>query len=179
MKKGLGLSLLLVAACMPAISVAGVTYLAPALIVLQTSANESRFRGLAPRLSLGYLQPCGNYAYAGEVFFTPSTLTLSDTKNPGASSTRTSLNVGASFMPGTYFYKDLLGYARIGLVNTKFSSPNVFRVGTQLGFGLQSSLNPCWSLRGEYLYTIYGSVSKVGTPNTNQVGVSLVYFTSA
>src|SRR3990167_6753050 len=60
--------------------------------------------------------------------------------------------IGASFIPGLMITKDIMLYGRAGVEanrNTKQSSSSTF--GSQLGFGLQTSLTNNWDMRAEYV----------------------------
>jgi opacity protein-like surface antigen len=156
----------------------GRAYVGPSLFVQQVSANESSYRGLHPRFSLGYADWSNKYYLAAELFLVPASLTLSDIRNNGGSgtSTKISSSFGASLLPGTLIYKKILGYLRFGLISSYFRSPGSSKMGGQLGFGIQTRLTSEWALRGEYLYTAYNSVSQIGTPNSNELGLGLIYF---
>lgn len=154
----------------------GKVYVGPTLLVQQISANQSSFRGLHPSLSLGYADWSNKYYLAAEAFLIPTTLTLSDIRDNGGASTRASSSLGVSLIPGTLIYKNTLGFLRLGIISSHFSSPNSSKLGVQMGLGLENRLTNEWALRGEYIYTAYGSVSKVGTPNSNELGVGFIYY---
>lgn len=154
----------------------GTVYLGPSLQVQDLSANQSSFRGLLPRLSLGYADWSNKYYLAAELFVVPATVTLSDIRDAGASSTKASSDIGLSLIPGTLIYKEIWGYLRFGIVSSHFITPNSSKLGLQMGLGLQSKLTSQLALRGEYIYTTYSSVSQVGTPNSNELGLGFIYF---
>lgn len=167
-------TLLMATLCSPAL--AGNVYIGPTLLVEQTSANHSSFRGLYPRMSLGYAHMIDTVYLAGELVATPFTLTLSDIKNPGATSTRTSGGIGIALILGKKIYKEVLGYLRHGYISSKFSSPGTSKLGIQFGLGLQTELYQNWAVRGEYNYTTYGSVAhNIGNVSSNELGVGVIY----
>jgi opacity protein-like surface antigen len=158
----------------------GKGYLGPTLLVQAISANQASFRGLHGRASLGYADWSNKYYMAGELFYIPATMTLSDTRgNAEGPTTKASNSFGASLLPGTLLYKEILGYLRLGLISSRFVAPNSMKLGAQLGFGLQTQVTSQLALRGEYIYTAYGSVAKIGTPNSNEFGVGFIYFFDA
>jgi opacity protein-like surface antigen len=155
---------------------AGATYVSPTFFIERISANHSSYRDANVRLSAGYATFNRNNYFAAEVFVVPSTLTLTDNKNTGATSAHTSRSLGASLISGRILPLNLLGFGRLGVISTKFSSTNRSKLGTQLGLGIQGMLTQNWILRGEYIHTMYGSVSQIGTPNSNELGVGLIYW---
>lgn len=170
------ITLFLVSLGFSSLALAGKPYIGPSLYLQQISANHSSFRGLHPKMTVGYSAMFCKLYWAGEIFLDPFTLVLSDNKNPGASSTRTSVNYGFSLIPGLRIVEGVLGYGRIGLVSTKFSSTDNWKVGAQLGVGVQTGLTANWVARLDYINTIYGPVHQIGTPNSNELGVGLLYY---
>ncbi len=155
----------------------GKVYIGPTLLVQDISANQASFRGLHGRASLGYADWSNKYYFAGELFYIPATMTLSDIRgNANGPTAKASNSFGASLLPGTLIYKQILGYLRLGLISSRFVAPNSMKLGAQLGLGLQTRLTSQIALRGEYIYTGYGSVSQIGTPNSNEFGVGFIYF---
>jgi opacity protein-like surface antigen len=153
---------------------AGNVYLGPAFFLQDNTTHTSNYRGLHPRISVGYAQMLEDFYLAGEVFGVPATATLADNHNNSAS-VRSSRTVGASILPGAMVTENVLGYARLGVVNTQFPSPNTSRAGAQVGVGLQTCLTPHWDLRLEYSYTAYKTVPTLGAVKSDQVGLGFVY----
>jgi len=152
-------------------------YLGPTLMVQDISADHASFRALHPRLSLGVADWSNRYYVGAELFFIPFNMDLSDRRgNTTARSAKTSNSFGVSVLPGARLYKEIWGYVRVGLITSRFVSPNSMALGGQLGAGLQTWLRPHLALRGEYIYTAYNSVSQVGTPNSNEFGLGFVYY---
>jgi opacity protein-like surface antigen len=173
MKKILGLSCLALGLCQAAF--AGNFYIGPSLFLGKVSASHSSYTNIHPRLSLGYGEMFDNY-YAGvELFATPFSIDLSNNVNNGNISTKTTRSLGIAFIPGVMLNNTILGYARLGVVSTTFTAPDTMRPGVQVGLGLQSSLNDLWSIRGEYLFTSYRSMSGLGSPKSNEIGVGVIY----
>lgn len=155
----------------------GKGYVGPTLLVQNISANHASFRGLHGSISLGYADWSNKNYLGGELFYIPFTMVLSDIRgNSDGPTAKASSSIGASLLPGTLIYKQILGYLRLGLISSRFVAPNSMKLGAQLGVGLQSRLTTQFSVRGEYIYTAYGSVAKIGTPNSNELGIGFIYF---
>jgi opacity protein-like surface antigen len=152
-------------------------YIGPTLMVQEISANQASFRSLHGRLSLGYADWSNRNYLGAELFYIPFNMTLSDIRgNANAPTAKASNSFGASLLPGTLIYKQILGFLRLGLITSRFVAPNSMKLGGQLGFGLQTHLTRQFALRGEYIYTGYGSVAKIGTPHSNEFGLGFIYF---
>lgn len=155
----------------------GKVYLGPTLHIQDISANHASFRGLHSSIALGYADWSNKYYLAGEIFYSPATLVLSDRRGyADASTAKASSSFGASLLPGKLIYKELVGYLRLGFISSRFVAPNSMKLGGQLGAGLQTHLCKQLVIRGEYTYTAYGSVAKIGTPNSNEFGLGFIYF---
>jgi|GEM_PF-1336311 len=153
----------------------GKFYVGPSLLIEQISASGSRFRGIHPRISLGYIDISNRYFFGTEIFTIPATLSLSSTRKYHGRSAKDSSTLGFSLLPGARLYKDYYGYARFGIVTTKFTVPNASALGIQGGLGIQKALDHQWQIRGEYVLTSYNSVSELGNPTANEIGVGLIY----
>ncbi len=152
-------------------------YVGADLFIQNISANWASFRDLHPRFALGYADWSNQYYLGGEVFYIPATLVLSDIRgNREGSTAKASNSFGASLLPGAFLYNNLLGYLHLGLIDSRFVAPNSMKLGMQLGCGLQTKFREQWAFRAEYIYTAYSSVVKIGTPNSNELGVGVVYF---
>ncbi len=155
----------------------GKAYLGPSLLVEQISANHASFRGLPAQIALGYADWSNRYYMAAELFYIPATLVLSDMRgNPSAPTAKSSTSIGVSLIPGALIYKKILGFIRVGLVSSRFVAPNSMKMGAQLGAGLQARLMDQIALRGEYIYTGYGSVAQIGTPHINALSLGFLYY---
>jgi hypothetical protein len=155
-------------------SYAGNLYLGPTLFVQDNIAGRSNYRGLHPRMSLGYADSFEDFYLSGEIFAVPFSATLQDNGN-GGDSARTTRTYGASLLPGAMITQHILGYVRLGVVTSVFSGPNTSRAGAQMGLGLQTCLTPYWDLRAEYNYTTYRSAPDIGAIKSDQMGVGLIY----
>lgn len=153
---------------------AGNLYLDPMLFVQDNIASNSNYRGLHPRMSVGYADSYEDFYLSGEIFAVPFSATLQDHKS-GSDSARTTRTYGASLLPGMMITQHVLGYVRLGVVTSVFSGPNTSRAGGQMGLGLQTCLTPYWDLRAEYNYTTYRSAPDIGAIKSDQMGVGFVY----
>lgn len=149
-------------------------YMGPSVLVQHISASHSNFTGLSPRLGFGYQGLSDDFYLAGEIFAVPTTITFSD--NHGShSSARVTHSFGASLLPGIVLDNQMIGFARLGIVNTEFSGPNVNKNGGQLGVGVQGAITPNWSYRAEYIYTSYRSIAGLGSAKSNEIGLGAIY----
>jgi opacity protein-like surface antigen len=165
----------ILAACITTSAFAGDFYLGPTLLVQKISASHSSFSGAHPRFSVGYGGLLDNYYLAGELFAIPATATFSNKVNNGGISAKVTRSFGVSILPGLVLNRLLIGYLRFGVVTSKFTSPNTMKMGGQAGVGLQTGFNEHWDLRGEYIYTAYKSIAKLGTPKSYEIGIGVIY----
>lgn len=129
------------------------------------------FRGIPVNVFLGFANLTAQGMYlAGEL--TGTLGTGEATSNLGVKS---SYGYGASILPGVLLSEHTLAFARAGVVRSRFSSASSMSTGGQLGVGLQTSLTQSLDVRGEYDYTSYSSVSKVGSPRQDAFMAGLVY----
>lgn len=150
-------------------------YIGPTLLVRDTISSNSTVRESGLRLSLGYgdfVAP--SFYLAGEAFAIPGSILLKNNTSYGTS-VRNTYSYGASLLPGIPVTDSVLGYLRLGVVETRFSSASVTAAGGQVGLGLQTGLTCDWDLRMEYTYTMYRSVSNAGTPKADWFGLGLTY----
>jgi len=163
------------ALCMQS-SWAGNVYLGPALFLQDNTTPTSNYRGLQPRLTAGYADSLQDLFLAGEIFVDPTSAIISNNySSPGAVSARSTWSYGAGILPGTLITEHVLGFARIGVLTTKFTGPSTSRWGAEFGLGLQTCLTPYWDLRAEYIYTAYKTVPHLGAVKADQVGIGLIY----
>lgn len=154
---------------------AGSLYFAPSLFMEETTSHYDNFRGLYPKFAVGYWDLISYFYLAGELYLTPTTLSLSESNNNRAQSARTTTGYGASIIPGLLLSETIIGYLRLGYEATNFYGPDTTKSGAQFGAGLQSSLSENWSIRVEYLYTAYSNVASIGSPSSDQYGLGLIY----
>jgi len=86
----------------------------------------------------------------------------------------TSWGYGLSVIPGYLITDNVLGYLRLGVVNTHFTNNSRNATGGQVGLGLETALTNSWDLRGEWVYSSYNSVSN-GVPRSQQFNLGLLY----
>lgn len=165
----------ILAACVNTGAMAGNFYVGPTLFAENISANQSSYRGMHPRMSLGYGDRMENYYLAGEIFAVPFSTPISYSTNSTGVNARISRSFGLSLLPGYMITDSVMGYLRLGVVNSKFSGPNTSKSGGQVGAGLETNLTSNWDLRGEYIYTAYQSVNGLGSAKSNEVGIGAVY----
>jgi opacity protein-like surface antigen len=135
------------------------------------SPHIGDFRGLPFNVFLGFANLTAEGLYlAGELNGTLATGEF--TNNQGLKS---SYGYGASILPGMLLSEHTLAFARAGVVRTRFSDASSMSTGGQLGLGLQTSLTQNLDIRGEYDFTAYSSVSKVGAPRQDAFMAGLVY----
>lgn len=140
-----------------------------------TGASDISYGGYNPRLAFGIENLFANWYYlAGEVFYGPISMTVNNNPDNNGS-LKTSYSYGVSVIPGLNFDDIVIGYARIGAIRTRFSSIDVNKSGFQIGAGLQGVINACWRVRGDYVRTIYNSISGIGDPKADQYSVGLIY----
>jgi opacity protein-like surface antigen len=145
-----------------------------------TSTAGSNFRGIPVDIFAGYGSTVNTNLYlGGEVFATPTTITVTNT---AVNSVKTTYSYGATFIPGIMLSDHSAAYVKIGAVRSHFSIQSQNVNGGQLGFGMQTSVNQNLDLRGEYVYTGYRSVNQTvaGTttrisPKTDAFNLGLVY----
>lgn len=98
---------------------------------------------------------------------------------------------GLSLLPGFHLAPKMMAFLRLGVIRGRFnlnqssppasatstSSTNT-RTGSEIGIGLQTTLNKDWDLRGEYDYVSYRSYSAFGnqiSARNNIVKVGIIY----
>jgi len=150
-------------------------YLGPSLFFRQMAASNSGANSLQPRLSLGYGGFNGDYYFAGEIYGTPFTTTLSSSEHNNAPNAKTTRAFGVSFIPGMRLNDDLLAYLRIGVNTTKFSGVNTNKAGAQFGVGFQTAVTSRLDFRIEYIFTAYDSMYHMGSPKSNEIGMGMIY----
>lgn len=82
---------------------------------------------------------------------------------------------GFSLLPGFYFDDNVLGYARLGFAYANFNNLRAKPRGYNIGVGLDWCAYYHLSLRGEYNYTRYNSISGTGTLSQNEIFLGIVY----
>ncbi len=160
--------------------------------------NDLGGHGVVGQLFAGYGMMANQNIYLGSEIFAnlASTSAKLNSSNPSDGSSfsdklSTKASYGASIIPGVMLNDNLLAFARIGVIRTRFdhtlhdsdsSTPNrtdhINVTGGQLGLGAQTNVAPNVDVRGEYVYTAYQSFSsfdeKIKAHN-NQAILSLIY----
>ncbi len=135
------------------------------------SSAAPAYSGILGTLSLGYggiVAP--NWYLAGEGFVDGS-INVSN-----VSALKTTWDYGLSVLPGYLITDNLLGYLRLGAIETRFSTQNTWKVGYQVGLGGQTNLWQNWDMRAEYVYTGYSHVNYLtGSPKSSSVNFGLIY----
>lgn len=136
-----------------------------------SAKNHGTYRGVTGNLNAGYggIVSPGVYL-AGEVFVIPGSFSVGP-----STSVKTSWGAGASFIPGIMLNDKTLGYARLGVIDSRFTGPSQTKVGGQVGLGLQTNLCQCWDIRGEYVWSKYASSNNISSPTSDAVNLGLVY----
>lgn len=159
------------------------------------AGRPAAYKGFGGNLFAGYgaMMSC-NFYLAGELFvgdtwklksYRSHTRRLDDGRTiADGGSAKTTWDVGASIIPGFLITDCVLTYLRLGATDTRFSNNNNHghhnnnnksKVGWHVGLGGQTTICQNWDLRGEYIYTQYGSISHVGHPQSDQFNLGVVY----
>jgi opacity protein-like surface antigen len=146
-------------------------YIGPMFTYNSISAGDIDYQGFSPRLALGYSTFMNTTLYiAGELEASP--FTMDHNNNPNAQgSLKTTYSYGASIIPGVYFDEVVLGYARLGVLDTRFSKLNKTTYGFQLAGGLEVTVARNWQVRGEVGRVQYQFIDNIGHPYAYQYGV--------
>jgi opacity protein-like surface antigen len=147
-------------------------YVAPTLSYANIKVDNVRNEALNPQLGIGFGDLVREDLYFGMEAFG----VLKSMSHNNSTNNNPSLNsYGASILPGIPLDNTLLGFMRLGVVNTHFDSYDEDKSGIQVGLGLQAMLNTTWSIRGEYIYTRYQRIDTLGAPATGQYSLGAVY----
>ena len=142
------------------------------------SGSPTFYKGLEGTLSAGYASMLTQSFYlAGEIFGGDS-WEIKNLKNNGTAppnSSRTTWSYGASLIPGYMITDYVLFYARGGAVRSRFSNQSANATGWQVGLGGQTNIAQNLDIRGEYVYTGYGSVTRLGNPASDVFNLGIVY----
>ena len=155
---------------------AGSFYLYPSALLQSITAEDSSYRGVSPRLGVGYGTILGqSFFLAGEAGAMVGTAILSNNIGDTGISLRVNRAYDFSLLPGMLFSEGTMGYLRLGVSSSNFTGPNEKVTGGILGVGLQLNVINCWFIRGEYFYTAYGPVSDLGNPVSDTFALGVVY----
>lgn len=155
---------------------AGSFYLGPALNFESLRSNNNiRYEGLRAMAMGGYSVWVRDWLYlAAEVFGGPKPLDINNVPRHGLS-LKTSYSYGGSLIPGIFLDDQIMPYARIGYLSTKFENPSTKKSAYQLGVGLEAKVIDCWSIRGEYDYVKYKNISGIGQVRTDEFNLAAIY----
>jgi opacity protein-like surface antigen len=150
-------------------------FFGPALTYQNIGVSGNRYQALAPRLTLGYGDWYNDWFYfAGELFGSPRFFQLNNQPENGQS-LRIKYLYGISVVPGVKVNDVVMAYARIGEAISRFDSLNITRRGFVGGLGMETPLTKAWSLRAEFEYIKYNSITSVGSPVSKGVIVGGLY----
>jgi opacity protein-like surface antigen len=150
-------------------------YMGPSLSLIDNTSQLGNYRGLQPRINIGYNDMFSAYTYlAIEAFGSPSSILINNNTQSGPS-LRSTYTYGLSLISGYMITDNVIGYLRLGAVEANFSSPNASQSGGQVGLGLQTPLTENWHLRTEYIYSAFSKASSIGSVKTDQVMLGLIY----
>lgn len=138
------------------------------------------YRGIEGILTAGYGILLTNGFYIAEEIFVSDGFQVQN-YNDSAESAKSSWSIGLSVLPGYLILDNLIGYLRLGVVKTHFSSDGSSN-GGQMGLGLEAALTESWDLRGEYIYSFYQSTAgcnpapgTLGSVKSDQFNIGLMY----
>lgn len=153
-------------------------YIAPSVAYQDISSNSTSYDGIAPKVAGGLNVILQNGVYlAGEIFVTPASITISDSKNDAGQNLKMKYSVGASILPGFDIDGTIIGFLRGGIAYSHFEQVGTQK-GYQVGGGVEYRIDDDWSVRGEYIYTGYSSTHGL-TPRNQEAILGFVYrFTS-
>lgn len=142
------------------------------------TGTPTAYYGIEGTISAGYgamLSP--NWYLAGEILGGDSAQ-INDYEYAAVApkvGVKTSWSYGASLIPGYMITDHVLGYIRAGGVRSRFEDQGTQATAWQVGLGGQTSFYRNWDVRGEYVYSKYGSVSGIGKPQASQFNLGIVY----
>ena len=154
---------------------AGSIYFAPSLFMQKITSQLDNVRETYVRMAAGYWDVIDCFYLAGEVFLIPGSYTMYEFNNVRSQSARTTYAYGVSFLPGLLLTETVSVFLRGSYIATRFWGPDVMKNGGEFGVGLQSDLTKNWTLRGEYIFTAYSSLSYLGSPKSDLFGIGLIY----
>lgn len=152
-------------------------YIGAGLGINTNTSSTGNYRSMPFNVLAGYGGLIDQSFYlAGELNATLGAAEISD-----VGIMKTTYSYGVSILPGVMLSDKTLAFARIGLVNTRFTDQDArTKPGAQFGIGLQTAVTQNVDLRGEYDYTAYRSFNqstyaRATNPRTDAFNLSLVY----
>ena len=151
-------------------------YVAPSVFVVDATSSTSSAIQVSPRFSIGYANNFSQYYYlGGELFVNPGSVMVSKRETYGRPTLQTTYSLGASLLPGVRLNETSMLFFRIGGVETHFVHKNNNDLGLQVGIGIQTTVSYSWSIRGEYIYNTYYSMTGISAPRADWYGIGGVY----
>src|SRR3990167_7672648 len=138
------------------------------------------FRGIDGNLSLGYGALVNPAFYLAGELFGIGTINVKDLQNSNVTPTvsaKSNWSWGGSLIPGYMITDYVLAYVRLGGQSTHFNGVNVnqSKGGRHVGLGGETQIVQNWDLRGEYIYSRYGSLNNIGVVSSNTANIGVVY----
>ncbi|HSW71282.1 MAG TPA: outer membrane beta-barrel protein [Gammaproteobacteria bacterium] len=144
------------------------------------TSNPVAYKGLEGIVTGGFGVLLKNGFYIAEEIFVEDGVQLQNYSD-SAESSKSSWSAGLSILPGYLILDNLIGYLRLGVVRTHFSSDGSAN-GGQVGLGFESALSENWDLRGEYIYSFYETTfgcstqpGELGSVKADQFNLGLIY----
>jgi len=144
------------------------------------TSNPVVYKGIEGILTGGFGVLLKNCFYFAEEIFVENGARLQNYSD-SAESSRSSWSVGLGVIPGYLILDNLIGYLRLGVVRTHFTSDGNAN-GGQVGLGFESALSENWDLRGEYIYSFYQTTfgcdtepGELGSVKADQFNLGLIY----
>lgn len=140
-----------------------------------TNNTPTAYTGLQGTVLGGYSMNWDDF-YTGLEIFIQDNMQINN-YSTSRGSAKSSWGYGFSVLPGYLIADNVLGFARLGIISTRFSTGNTMATGGQVGLGMQTALCMNWDLRGEYIYSFYNSLTSgtVGNPKSQEYNLSLIY----
>lgn len=146
------------------------------------------YQAIEGTLSGGYAATFNRFYIAGEIFGANNLNSRNyRTTRVGQAgfSNKTTWSYGADILPGYLITDSLLGYLRLGVVESRFrgagfpafTNSSLNKTGYQIGGGGQVNITRNWDVRAEYIFSKYNSLPKTTINHTgaNQFNVGVVY----
>ncbi|MDA8561590.1 hypothetical protein N9L02_00575 [Gammaproteobacteria bacterium] len=151
-------------------------FLYPNVLLQTVTSNDSNYRGVSPKLAVGYGAILGQSFYlAGEASAAIGTAQISSNISTNGINARINKTYDFSLLPGMFFSDNALVFVKLGAASSNFSTPNKYATGGELGLGLQFSILNCWHVRGEYFYTSYSSIEGIKNPVSDTFALGAVF----
>lgn len=177
-------------AVVPAGGYKGEVAAAPCPACVHAAFNTGPYLGLSASSRVNYLShPAAFHGVEGTVFagystawdqmygaveiFAQKAASIANYRTT-AGSTASSWGYGLSVLPGYMVTENVLGYLRLGVVKSRFTTGNSNLTGGQVGLGMETALSNNWDLRGEWVHSFYKAM-RLGNPKSQQFNLGLLY----